>query len=123
MGLCGGYGEAVIGGDKDGVQSSFYERKAYLGVIEFEPNDRLHMLVDAYHSDFQELQTIQRIEFGTIWAGATLSNPGPVVNGRVQSGTFADVPFVVIENYNNDRSADVDSIGWNTEFSSTTTGA
>ena len=109
-------GNLVIGGDKDGVQSSFYERKAYLGVLEFQPNDRLHMLVDAYHSDFQELQTVQRVEFGTIWAGATLSNPGPVVNGRIQSGTFANVPFVVIENYNNDRNADVDSIGWNTQF-------
>lgn len=109
-------GGLVIGGDKDGVQSSFYQRKAYLGVLEFQPSDRLHMLVDAYHSDFKELQTIQRIEFGTIWAGATLSNPGPVVNGRVQSGTFANVPFVVIENYNNDRRADVDSIGWNTQF-------
>jgi iron complex outermembrane receptor protein len=109
-------GALVIGGDKDGVQSSFYERMAYLGVLEFQPNDRLHMLVDAYHSDFQELQTIQRIEFGTIWAGATLSNPGPVVNGRIQSGTFANVPFVVIENYNNDRDAQIDSIGWNTTF-------
>jgi iron complex outermembrane receptor protein len=109
-------GNLVIGGDKDGVQSSFYERKAYLGVFEFQPNDRLHMLVDGYHSDFEELQTVQRVEFGTIWAGATLSNPGPVVNGRIQSGTFANVPFVVIENYNNDRNADVDSIGWNTQF-------
>jgi iron complex outermembrane recepter protein len=109
-------GGLVIGGDKDGVQSSFYERMGYLGVLEFQPNDRLHMLVDAYHSDFKELQTIQRIEFGTIWANATLSNPGPVVNGRVQSGTFANVPFVVIENYNNDRRADIDSLGWNTAF-------
>ena len=109
-------GGLVIGGDKDGVQSSFYERKAYLGVFEFQPSDRLHMIVDAYHSDFKELQTIQRVEFGTIWSGATLSNPGPVVNGRIQSGTFANVPFVVIENYNNDRNADVDSIGWNTQF-------
>ena len=109
-------GNLVIGGDKDGVQSSFYERKAYLGVLELRPNDRLHMLVDGYHSDFEELQTVQRVEFGTIWAGATLSNPGPVVNGRIQSGTFANVPFVVIENYNNDRNADVDSIGWNTQF-------
>jgi iron complex outermembrane recepter protein len=109
-------GGLVIGGVKDGVQSSFYERKAYLGVIEFEPNDRLHMLVDAYHSDFKELQTIQRIEFGTSFLGVTLSNPGPIVNGRVQSGTFANVPFAVIENYNNDRRADVDSIGWNTTY-------
>ena len=115
LGLPGGRRRnLVIGGDKDGVQSSFYERKAYLGVVEFEPNDQLHMLVDGYHSDFKELQTVQRIEFGTIWAGATLTNPGPVVNGRVSSGTFANVPFVVIENYNNDRRADIDSLGWNT---------
>ena len=114
----------VIGGDKDGVQSSFYKRMAYMGVVEFEPNEKLHMLLDAYHSDFEELQTIQRMEYGTIWAGATLTNPGPVENGRVQSGTFPNVPFMVIENYNNDRDADVDSIGLNTEIRcSTTTGA
>lgn len=109
-------GTKVIGGDKDGVQSSYYQRMGYLGVVEFQPNDSLHMLVDAYHSDFKELQTIQRVEYGTIWAGATLTNPGPVVNGRIQSGTFTNVPFVVIENYNNDRRADINSIGFNTEY-------
>ena len=35
---------------------------------------------------------------------------------RMQSGTFTNVPFMVIENYNNDRDANVDSIGLNTEF-------
>jgi iron complex outermembrane recepter protein len=111
-----GGGNFVIGGDKSGVQSSFYERKGYLGVLEFAPSDRLRMVVDAYHSDFRELQTIQRMEYGTVWGGATLSDPGPVENGRVQSGTFANVPFVVIENYNNDTDAKIDSIGWNTQF-------
>jgi iron complex outermembrane recepter protein len=110
-------GNLVIGGDKDGVQSSFYKREAFMGVVEFKPSDQVHMLLDAYHSDFQELQTIQRMEYGTIWAGATLTNPGPVENGRVQSGLFPNVPFTVIENYNNDRHAQVDSIGLNTKFS------
>ena len=98
------------------MQSSFYKRTAYMGVLEYKPNDKLHMLLDAYHSDFQELQTIQRMEYGTIWAGATLTNPGPVENDRVQSGVFPNVPFVVIENYNNDREAEIDSIGLNTKF-------
>jgi iron complex outermembrane receptor protein len=111
-----GGGNTVIGGDKSGVQSSFYERKGYLGVVEFSPSEQLRMVLDAYHSDFKELQTVQRIEYGTVWGGATLSNPGPVENGRVQSGTFANVPFVVIENYNNDREATIDSIGLNTKF-------
>jgi len=98
------------------VQSSYYKRTAIMGVVEFAPNDQLHMLLDAYHSDFRELQTIQRMEYGTVWAGATLTNPGSVVNDRVQSGTFPDVPFLVVENYNKDREADVDSIGLNTRF-------
>ena len=34
----------------------------------------------------------------------------------MQSGTFPNVPFMVIENYNNDRDAKVDSIGLNTKF-------
>jgi iron complex outermembrane receptor protein len=111
-----GGGNTVIGGDKSGVQSSFYERKGYLGVVEFTPNETVHMVLDAYHSDFQELQTVQRMEYGTVWGGATLTNPGPVVNERVTSGTFPNVPFVVIENYNNDTEAQVDSIGLNTQL-------
>jgi iron complex outermembrane receptor protein len=110
-------GNLVIGGDKDGIQSSYYKRTAYMGVVEFKPNDQLHMLLDGYHSDFREVQTIQRMEYGTIWAGATLTNAGPIgTEDRVQSGVFPDVPFVVIENYNNDREAKIDSIGLNTKF-------
>lgn len=113
--LCDGCTDTVIGGDKDGVQSSWYKRTAFMGVVEYQPNDRLHMLLDAYHSDFREVQTIQRMEFGSVWSGATIENPGPIVNGRMQSGDFT-APFMVIENYNNDRDAKVDSIGLNTEI-------
>jgi iron complex outermembrane receptor protein len=110
-------GDMIIAGDKDGVKSAFYERMAFMGVLEYAPTDNLRMVLDAYHSDFNEVQTIQRMEYGTVvWGGATLTNPGPVENDRVQSGTFANVPFVVIENYNNDRDAKIDSIGLNTDF-------
>jgi iron complex outermembrane recepter protein len=114
----GGAGVKILGGDKSGVQSSFYERMGYLGVVEYQPTDSVHMVLDAYHSNFHELQTIQRVEFGTIWANPStpVANPGPIENNRVQSGTFEDVPFVVIENYNNDRHAKIDSFGLNTDF-------
>jgi len=111
-----GGGNTVIGGDKDGIGSAYYKRMAYMGVLEYAPNEKMSMLLDAYHSDFREVQTIQRMEYGTVWAGATLTNPGPVENGRVTSGTFPNVPFMVIENYNNDREADVTSIGLNTKY-------
>ena len=107
----------IIAGDKDGVQSSFYKRKAFMGVVEFAPNDQLHMLLDAYHSDFKELQTIQRMEYGT-WCGAVRRSPI-----RARSRMIACSPArsptsrsSVIENYNKDRNAKVDSIGLNTEF-------
>ncbi len=109
-------GGRVIGGDKSGIQSSYYERLGFLGVVEFQPNENVHLLFDAYHSDFKELQTIQRVEFGTIWGGVPLTNAGPVENERVQTGTFATVPFTVIENYNNDRDATVSSFGLNSDF-------
>jgi iron complex outermembrane receptor protein len=110
--------DVILGGDKSGVQSSYYERTGFLGVVEYRPNDNVHMLLDAYHSDFKELQTIQRVEYGTIWANPStpVTNEGEIVDGRIQSGTFNNVPFVVIENYNNDRDATVDSIGLNTDI-------
>ena len=106
----------VNGGEKDGVQASYYERTGYLGVIEYKPNDQLHIVVDGYHSDFKELQTIRRMEFGTQWGSGSLV-PGSytVQDGRITSGTYTGAT-VIIENYNNQRDAKVDSLGWNTDY-------
>jgi iron complex outermembrane receptor protein len=111
--------QEVIGGDKDGVKSAYYERTAFMGVVEYKPIDSLHMVLDGYHSDFKELQAIRRMEYGTIWSGAALSQIGAVTGNRVTSGTFTNVPFLVAENYNNDRRAHLDSVGYNLEFDPT----
>ena len=109
-------GSKIVGGDKDGFQSSYYERLGYLGVVELRPNDRLHMVFDGYHSNFKELQTKRRMEYGLQWSSASLSTPGPFVGNRMVSGTYTNVPFLVVENYNNDRHAKLDSLGWNTDY-------
>ena len=109
-------GDRVLGGDKDGVKSAYYERTGFMGVLEYKPADSVHMVLDGYHSDFKELQGIRRMEYGTIWAGATLSQTGAVDGNRVVSGTFTNVPYLVAENYNNDRRAHLDSVGYNIEF-------
>jgi len=110
--------DVILGGDKSGIQSSFYERLGYLGVVEYQPTDNIHLIFDGYHSNFHELQTIQRVEFGTIWANPStpVTNEGTIVDGRIQTGTFNNVPFVVVENYNNDRHAKIDSFGLNGDF-------
>ncbi len=117
--------EEVIGGDKDGVSSDYFQRTGVMAVVEYQPNSFLHMVFDGYHSDFRELQAIRRMEYGTIWAGADLSQigstmPDPVagtpVTTRVTSGQFTNVPFLVVENYNNDRHAHLDAFGLNTQL-------
>jgi len=109
-------GQEVIGGDKDGVKSAYYERLGFMGVLEYRPIDSLHIVFDGYHSDFKELQAIRRMEYGTIWSGATLSQIGQVTGNRVTSGTFTNVPFLVVENYNNDRRAHLNSFGLNLAY-------
>ncbi len=109
-------GTKIVGGTKDGIQSSFFQRTAFLGVFEFRPNDRLHSTLDGYHSNFKEVQNIRRMEYPLQWGSGTLTNPGPVVDNRITSGTYTNVPFVVIENYNNETHAKVDAYGLQTDF-------
>ena len=112
-------GTKIVGGNKDGVQSSYFQRLGWMGVVEFQPNDRLHSTFDGYHSDFKELQNIRRMEYPLQWGSGMLTNPGPVVDNRITSGTYINVPFVVAENYNNETHAKVDAFGLNTDFKMT----
>ena len=108
-------GLLITGGEKDAVDSSNLKRDGYMGVLEFKPNDQLHMTFDAYHSDFDELQRIARIEYPLAW-GANHLQPGYTTNGEfVTHGVFKDVKGVV-ENYVNQRKDKLDSFGWNTQY-------
>ena len=105
----------ILGGAKDGIISSNLKRDGYMGVLEWRPNDHLHMTLDAYHSDFRELQKIARIEYPLAW-GANHLAPGYTAGQTfVTHGVFNDVAAVV-ENYTNDRKAKLDAIGLNTEY-------
>ncbi len=105
----------ITGGEKDAVNSSNLTRDGYMAVVEFKPSDQLHVTVDGYHSDFNELQRIARLEYPLAW-GANNLQPGYTTgNGFVQSGTFTNVKTVV-ENYINQRKAKLDSIGVNATY-------
>ena len=108
-------GNIVIGGDKSGQQSSFYDRTSYFGALELRPNDQLHVTVDAFHSDFTEVQTIRRLEYGTVWGSGVLQPGYTVQGGRIVAGEFDGVT-TVIENYNNERHAKIDNFGINVAY-------
>ncbi len=105
----------ITGGEKDAVDSSVMKRDGYMGVLEFKPNDNLHMTFDAYHSDFNELQRIARIEYPLAW-GANNLEPNPTLSDTfVTHGKFDNVKAVV-ENYINQRKDKLNAFGWNTEY-------
>lgn len=105
----------ITGGEKDAVDSSNLTRDGYMGVLEFKPNDRLHITLDAYHSDFNELQRIARLEYPLAW-GANQLQPGYTTNDEfVTHGVFTGVKTVV-ENYINQRKSKLDSFGANVNY-------
>lgn len=108
----------IFGGDKSGYQSSEFKRDAIMGVVEWKPNDRIAIVGDAYHSDFKELQTIRRLEYGTTW-GAGQLQPGYTVTGnRITAGQFNNI-WTVVENYATEREASIDNWGLNAKFTPT----
>lgn len=111
----GGLNKFVLGGQKNGVQSSNLDRDGMMAVVEWKPNDRLHVTFDAFHSEFEELQKIARLEYPLWWSSAQLQ-PGYTVDGDyIDHGVFTGVNTVV-ENYTNRRKATTNQLGLNVNY-------
>ncbi len=132
-------GNLLTGGVKPYVMSSELERDGYMGVLEWQPNDRFHSTIDAFYSEFKNTQVLRGIEFPLAWGGsaqafdgacASVNNvltpnvcrPGPslrpgytVENGMIVAGTWDNIKGVV-RNDLNKRDSNITAIGWNTEF-------
>ena len=128
-------GNLLTGGVKPYVMSSELERDGYMGVLEWQPNDRFHSTIDAFYSEFKNTQVLRGIEFPLAWGGsagdcASVGNvatpnvcrPGPslrpgytVEDGLIVAGTWDNIKGVV-RNDLNKRESNITAIGWNTEF-------
>lgn len=105
----------ITGGEKDAVDSSVLKRDGYMGVLEYRPTDNLRMTFDTYHSDFDELQRIARLEYLLAWGANNLEEGYTTDDEFVTSGTFTGVK-TVMENYVNQRKSKLDAFGWNTVY-------
>jgi iron complex outermembrane receptor protein len=110
-----GAGPRVIGGSKPYVMSSELQRDGYIGVLEYRPNDQLHMTFDAFYSEFDNTQILRGIELPLFWSAATLQPGYTVEDGLVTAGTYTGVKGVV-RNDVNTRDSNLTSLGWNVEF-------
>jgi iron complex outermembrane receptor protein len=109
-----GGGPRVIGGSKPYVMSSELERDGWIGVLEYRPNDQLHMTFDAFYSQFDNTQILRGIELPLFWSAATLQPGYTVEDGLVTAGTYSGVKGVV-RNDVNTRDSELLSLGWNIE--------
>lgn len=110
----------VIGGAKPYVKSNKLKRDGVMGVLEFEPNDRLHMTLDGYWSQFNDEQRLRGIELPLFWSAAQLQPGYSESGGLVTSGRYNGVEAVMRNDIVN-RDSQIFAGGFNTAFKATET--
>ncbi|MCV2885338.1 TonB-dependent receptor [Aestuariibacter sp. AA17] len=111
-------GVAVVGGLKPFNRSSELTRDTFMGVVEWTPNERLKVNIDALYIDFEDEQQLRGPEIPAAWgdAGVTV---GTITDGFATTGTIGwiDSPVgAVIRNDITVREADLTAIGANFEY-------
>ena len=112
-------GAGLIGGVKPYVQSTKLNRDGFIGILQWEPSDRVSMSFEGYYSQFDELQTLRGIELPLGFFGYPVTNAVvDTANNFVTSGTMSGVEGVV-RNDANKRDSDLLSLGWSGEWNAT----
>jgi iron complex outermembrane receptor protein len=114
----GGYGNngaAALMGAEVWARSADQTRDGLMGVLEFQPNDDFHSILDVYYSKFKQDETMRGIMWSNDpWSGATLSDPTTVSAGDIDvvtAGTLHNIKPIV-RNDHNTRDDDMFSAGW-----------
>lgn len=90
-------GNLVIGGAKPYVKSNKLTRDGVMGVLEYQPDDQLHVTLDGYWSKFNDEQRLRGLELPFAWGGQgeTLQPGYTVTNGLITQGTWTNVKAVM----------------------------
>jgi iron complex outermembrane receptor protein len=109
-------GSYTMGGTKSYVRTSDLDRTGYMGVIEFQPNDSIHSIVDLYYSKFEERQILRGIEIPmAVWGDAAVQ-PGFTVNDGLMTNYTLTGVHPVVRNDTFKRNDEPFSIGWNLQM-------
>jgi iron complex outermembrane receptor protein len=90
-------GNLVIGGAKPYVKSNELTRDGLMGVLEYQPDDKLHITLDGYWSKFKDDQRLRGLELPFAWGGQgeTLLPGYTVEDGLITEGTWTNVKAVM----------------------------
>ena len=104
----------IFTGTKMWFESSDLKRLGLNATVQARLSDNLTMSWDGFYSNFKDHVNQRGFEFPGVDGGFGLTVTG-TENGLVTAGTYNDVVGIV-ENYANDRDADLYSAGWNTAY-------
>jgi iron complex outermembrane receptor protein len=90
-------GALLPGGAKPYVKSNRLTRDGLMGVLEFQPDDQLHVTLDGYWSRFKDEQRLRGLELPFAWGGQgeTLQPGFTVEDGLITEGTWTNVKAVM----------------------------
>jgi iron complex outermembrane recepter protein len=108
---------AVLGGHDSYVRSSLMERDTMAGVLQFEPNDKVSLTLDALYIDFNDSKVFRGLEEAVAW-GAPNNTFGDIENGLATSGTFSGF-HSVIRNDGETKDAKLTTFGLNGKYQMT----
>ncbi len=104
----------ILNGTKMWFESSDLKRLGLNGTIQARVSDSVSMTWDAFYSKFKDHVNQRGFEFPGFNQGFPLTDI-ETEDGLVTGGTFNNVVGIV-ENYANDRDADLYSVGWNAAY-------
>ena len=114
----GGYDadSQLMTGVKTWVESSKLKRFGLNGTLQAKVAEQLTLTADAFYSNFKDHVDQRGFEFPDFpaWGFSTLTNVQEE-GGLVTGGTFSGI-YGIVENYANDRDADLYSLGFNAAF-------
>jgi len=108
-------GSGLYGGGKLYDLDNTNERDGLMAVLEFQPNDQFHSVLDVFYSKFDKEEDKRGMEYGAAFSGATLVSRTDNATGTAIQASWTGVNPV----FRNDFNAaydDLFAIGWNNEF-------
>ena len=109
-----------LGGDEAFASSTTNKRLAGIGILEWEPSDRVHTILDLYYSRFKQRETMRGAEwYSYIWLdNPTITNvqTGEMGGATVATGGTINQWAPIIRNDYNTRDDWLFSAGLNNEY-------
>lgn len=110
----------ILNGQEVFATSRLNQRDAFIGILEWLPNDRIHSTLDLYYSRFEQEETTRGAQwFSNGWAdGATFTNVQTEDRGgsSLAIGGTLNGGVPIIRNDYNTRTDELFSVGLNNEF-------